>query len=365
MPVVMHSKFFFPFIVPKDILFRIVVEITFIAYLALAHIDERYRPRFTALTWSIIAFFGVNVIATVTGIGLYSSFWGNYERMSGIFHQLHLVLYFLVLVNVFRTEKDWHGFITFSIFMSGLMSFMAFAQYLQVDFLMGSSGGQRLTATMGNPTFFAAYLLFNLFFIAYFIAREERFNIRLFVASFLAFDGYLVLSVVLYELAGTNDWGILNILKTPILKEAIRYPVFVSTFVLYQAVIGAAWFFRSKKFAITSLLAITLAFEFFIFLPLLLIYDFSIFNLVNIFPQIKLGIFILMILITTIIIINWIRRNCARVIKKNREKINEVKLPFDKFIYWFLIIILILLLLIILFSLVQMLGFFRILSQTA
>ncbi|KHO55572.1 MAG: hypothetical protein QT10_C0001G0176 [archaeon GW2011_AR19] len=106
-------------------------------------------------------------------------------------------------------------------------------------------------------------------------------------------------------------------------------------------------------------------FEFFIFLPLLLIYDFSIFNLVNIFPQIKLGIFILMILITTIIIINWIRRNCARVIKKNREKINEVKLPFDKFIYWFLIIILILLLLIILFSLVQMLGFFRILSQTA
>lgn len=264
-PVVMHSKFFFPFIVPKDVLFRVVVEIIFIAYLALAHIDERYRPRFTALTWSVIAFFGVSVLAMITGIGLYSSFWGNYERMSGIFHQLHLVLYFIVLVNVFRAEKDWHGFLTFSIFMSGLMSFMAFAQYLQVDFLMGSSGGQRLTATMGNPTFFAAYLLFNLFFIAYFIAREQRFDIRLFATSFLVFDGYLILSAILYELAGTSDWGMLNILKTPVLKEAVRYPVFVSSFLLYQSAIGVAWFFHSKKFVIISLLIVTLAFEFFIF----------------------------------------------------------------------------------------------------
>ena len=46
LPLVMHSHFFFPFIVVKNVLFRIVVEIIFVAYLLLAHLDPHYRPKF-------------------------------------------------------------------------------------------------------------------------------------------------------------------------------------------------------------------------------------------------------------------------------------------------------------------------------
>lgn len=264
-PIVMNSKFFFPFIVPKDILFRIIVEIIFFAYLALASLDSHYRPRFTMLTWSVIAFFGISLGAMIAGIGWYSSFWGNYERMGGIFHHLHLVLYFIVLINVFRRDRDWHGFLTFSIFMGMLMSFMAFAQYLQVDFLLGSSGGQRLTATMGNPTFFAAYLLFNLFFLGYFLAKENRFAIRLYAISFLVLDVYLVLAALLSRMAGASDWGLFNLLKAPVLNQAWEYPTFFWGFVIYQACIAAVWFFRERRYALSALLVATLFFQFFIF----------------------------------------------------------------------------------------------------
>jgi len=265
LPLVMNSHFFFPFIVVKNVFFRIIVEVIFVAYLILAQVDSRYRPHFDKISLALLTFFGVSIISALVGIGLNTSVWGNYERMSGLFHFFHLVLYFFVLANVFKTRKDWHSFFTFSIFASLLMSFLALAQWLEIPFLLRSSGGRRLSGTLGNATFFAAYLIFNLFFVLYFWAKEKRFDLKLFLYSFLTFDGFLIVSAALSKLAPTADWGVLNLFKVPLLIEAFKYPNLLLPFLIFQVLIAVAWFLKTRKYTVQILLSVVFLFEFFIF----------------------------------------------------------------------------------------------------
>src|SRR3989344_9279557 len=211
--LIMHSRFFFPFIVPRNVAFRVIVEIAFAAYLVLAYLEPSYRPKMHRLAWAVLAFLGVSFLAALVGLNFNRSFWGNYERMSGLFHQLHLVMYFFVLFATIRREETWHSFLTFSIFVSSLMSLIGFAQWLRVPFLLASSGGDRLSGTVGNATFFATYLLFNLFFILYFWVKEQRFDLKLFTLSYLIIDGYMVVAAALNVMGGGAHWGIFNGLK--------------------------------------------------------------------------------------------------------------------------------------------------------
>ncbi|MDD2807028.1 MAG: O-antigen ligase family protein [Patescibacteria group bacterium] len=263
----MNSQFFFPFIVPKNIAFHITAEVIFIAYLILAHLNSRYRFRAwrSKLVWAVVAFFVINIIASLSGIGLYSSFWGNYERMSGLFHLLHLLLFFLVIVGTFRDKSDWHRLFTFSVFTSILMAFLGFAQVINTPFLLKSSGGQRVTGTVGNPDFFAAYLIFNLFFLLYFIAKEKRLDIKLFFYSFLTFDIIAIGSSILYQLAPEADWGILSFLRTSLIQQAVNLHLFFFSYLLLQGGVAVVWFYRQRPQLIRGLLSVIFIFEFFVF----------------------------------------------------------------------------------------------------
>ena len=264
LPLFMHSQFFFPFIVPRDVLFRVVVEVVFAAYLLLAYLDPTYRPKMHKLAWAVLAFFGVSLLAGLFGLSFNRSFWGNYERMSGLFHQLHLVMYFFVIFSTIRREEAWHSFLTFSIFISSLMSLIGFAQWLRVPFLLASSGGDRLSGTVGNATFFATYLLFNLFFILYFWVKEQRFDLKLFTLSYLIIDGYMVVAAALNVMAGGANWGIFNGLKVTLLKSMAEYPKFFIPFLLLQVLIFVVWFYRRQPRVVQALLSALFAFEFFI-----------------------------------------------------------------------------------------------------
>ena len=265
LPLAMNSQFFFPFIVVKNVLFRIIVELIFGAYLFLAFTDPAYRPRWDKITWLVIGFFIVSVVAGIFGIGFSRSLWGNYERMSGLFHHLHLVLYFLVVANIFKDKKDWQALFTFSVFTSLIAVWLAYAQWLEIPFLLKSSGGARLTGTVGNAAFFATYLLFNLFFLLYFLARSARFNFKVFALSSLVLDLYLIGAGILYKIFATVDWHAFNFLKYSFLNQASEYPQLVIPFLIYQLLILGAWIFKKNKFSVFSLLLITFFLEFFIF----------------------------------------------------------------------------------------------------
>lgn len=163
-PLVISTDFFFPFVTPKTIFFRVLVEIIFAAYLILLLANKKYRPRINVLTITITLFLAVYILSSLTGINLSRSFWSTYERMTGIFTMLHLFAFFIVLTGVFKKKEDWEKVLGVSIIVGIILS---------LYILMGKGISTRGGGTIGNTSFMAAYLLFDVFFaIILFLAKR-------------------------------------------------------------------------------------------------------------------------------------------------------------------------------------------------
>lgn len=177
-PLIVVRSSFFPFVTPKTIYFRILVEIISAAYLILVISFPRYRPKLNLLSISIFIFFGISVLASVFGINFERSFWSTYERMTGIFTLSHLLIFFLILSSVFKERKDWEKLLTASILAGVLLSLYVLLSPQQIS----TRGG----GTIGNTSFMATYLLFDIFFaVALFLSKKD-FSWRFFSGGSLA-----------------------------------------------------------------------------------------------------------------------------------------------------------------------------------
>ncbi len=168
-PLIVSSTLFFPFITGKNFAFRIIVELLFGGWIALMFYDRSYRPRFSWLLASVVAFVGIIAVADITGENPLKSIWSNFERMEGLIALVHLLMYFLVAGSVLNTEKLWTRFFNTSVFVSGLLGLYGFFQLLgRFDIHQGSS---RLDATLGNATYLAVYMLFHVFITVFLLSR--------------------------------------------------------------------------------------------------------------------------------------------------------------------------------------------------
>lgn len=163
-PLIVNTQFFFPFVAPKTIFFRAVVEVILAAYIFLVAAKRSYRPRINVLTITVGLFAGIFVLTSFTGINFERSFWSTNERMTGIFTILHLFAFFLVLTSAFKERKDWEKILGVSIIVGVILSLYV---------LLGGQLSTRGGGTIGNTSFMAAYLLFDIFFaIILFLAKR-------------------------------------------------------------------------------------------------------------------------------------------------------------------------------------------------
>ncbi len=160
---------YFPFISGKGFLFRILVEVLFGLYVFLAVTSPEYRPKMSWITKAVGVFTLVIFIADLLGENSFKSIWSNYERMEGFVLIAHLALYYIVASSVLKTEVLWNRFWNTSIISSVVMSLFAVMQ------LMGKSainqGGVRVDGTLGNSSYFAIFLVFNIFLCLYMFFR--------------------------------------------------------------------------------------------------------------------------------------------------------------------------------------------------
>ncbi len=254
-PFIVGSKFFFPFIVLKNVVFRVVVELIFLAYVILILREPKYRLRLNWLTLSVFIFFIILILTSFTGIGLDRSLWGNYERMGGIVRWLHVLMFFVAVAGVFQSKKDWFDFFTFSVFTSFLISFFGFAQKLNIPFILSSSGGSRLTGTIGNASYLAAYLIFNIFFLIYFLIRDKLFNLKLFFYSIIGADIVIVLFDIYQRYSAKLP------AEASLFRQISAYPRLLWSLILIQVVVFGAYFLRRNRLAAKTLIGALLVFE--------------------------------------------------------------------------------------------------------
>lgn len=160
-PFIVSSSMFFPYITGKNFTFRIIVEVILAAWVVLAFLDARYRPRFSWVL-AALALFTVTVgVADLLSANPFKSFWSNFERMEGYITILHVFAYFVVASAVLNSTRLWNAFWYSSLGASVVIAFVG----LGPVFTALSTGANlpRIDATFGNPIYLAVYALFHTF----------------------------------------------------------------------------------------------------------------------------------------------------------------------------------------------------------
>jgi hypothetical protein len=237
----------FPFIVGKYIWFRSCVDLAFIFFLlgllfqdkegaCLKKLKEVFKNKI-AITVSV--FTAIFLLAGFFGVNPAASFWSNFERGEGGLQILHLFIFFVLLLALFKEEKDWQKIFIFSLVAGLLMTFygvgaslkyidakIAFRtnpngngmEYEQV--LTGEGGpfyqtfksfigspfnqkGFRFSGSIGNPAYVAVYSIFMMFYALYILAKKYKNRYRSIGAIIL----YFLLAVFLAVFIGAATRG--------------------------------------------------------------------------------------------------------------------------------------------------------------
>ena len=188
-PLVVMSSFFFPYIVGKAVLFRILVEIAVGTWVILAIRDEKYRPRFSWISGGILAFVVVMFFADLLGENPLKSFWSNYERMEGWVTLLHLLGYFVVITSFLNTKKLWNRFFNTSLAVSVWVGLYGVFQI--AGWVGATQGVSRLDVTFGNASYLAIYAVFHIFLALFLLIQRQSWN---------DFGGYIYSGIILLNI---------------------------------------------------------------------------------------------------------------------------------------------------------------------
>lgn len=224
-PIYVSDSTLFPFITGKNFTFRILIETIFIFWIVLAVFDAEYRPRLTTLFKAVTIFTIIVFLADLLGPNPARSFFSNYERMEGFMMILHLYLFFIMLVSVFKKKKDWLVFLHSIIVGSLIVSYIALLQKLGLRPSILS--GTRVDATIGNPSYLAAYLIFAIWLFGILIRNFKK---NIWLAS--TYVAALIFELAIFYFTETRGAAI----------------ALVGTAVLFLAVLVVFWnkFFAKK-----------------------------------------------------------------------------------------------------------------------
>ncbi|NQV88106.1 MAG: O-antigen ligase family protein [Parcubacteria group bacterium] len=206
----------FPFITGKNFLFRFLIEIAFGAWMMLALLNEKYRPKKSILLTSVIIFVGLMFVANILGVEPRKSFWSNLERMDGWITLIHLLVYTLVLSSLLNTKRLWKMFWNTTIIASFGVGLFAVSQLARRYFVeaLGYSldhgilsilpiinqGGVRLDATFGNSAYLAVYMLLHIFITVAMLIKYHSVSLKMRIMYLAA----LVLQFISLYYSGTR-----------------------------------------------------------------------------------------------------------------------------------------------------------------
>lgn len=156
-PLIKSNVFFYPFVSGKFFYLMAVAEAVFFVWLAAAVIHPEYRPKKSAIFFSLAALLVAMAASTVFGADPIHSFWSNYERLTGLAAWIHLFAFFLAVSSSLKKE-DWPAVFAVSNLAAAIVSIATLA----------STGEAALDrGPLGNDSFLGAYLTINVFLSVY------------------------------------------------------------------------------------------------------------------------------------------------------------------------------------------------------
>jgi Lipid A core - O-antigen ligase and related enzymes len=154
------SDLLFPYITSKQLSFNILTEFLLLIWGVFIWKFPAYRPKKSLMTWGIVAFLIAILYSCSYSVDPALSFWGDAERMLGVFHIVHFFFLYLIMISVFKSYEDWQILFGSSIIIATIVS------------IIGLSGNPY--STIGNTAYVSGYLIFNLYFCALLFYRAGK-----------------------------------------------------------------------------------------------------------------------------------------------------------------------------------------------
>ena len=155
----------FPFITSKQISFNLIIEVLLIFWVALIVKYPQYRPKKSFISLGLLAYFVVLIISSFTGVDFNLSFWGDIERMLGVFHLLHFLALYFIIITVFRSREDWKLFFIYLITLASFVSLYAITN-------------NKPDSTFGNATYTGSFFMFSTYFCLLLFFGEKNKTLR-------------------------------------------------------------------------------------------------------------------------------------------------------------------------------------------
>lgn len=173
MPLVFIPTVIFPFVFSKLIVFQILIGLTFPAYLALAWMEPKHRPSKSALYIAIAAYLGAVLLSVLFSVDIHRSWWGNQERMNGLFTVLHFFAWLTMAVGTIKRWEGWRNLLRYEVVLSVVMAFVAIFQRLNPRLLVFEAG-ERVGGLLDNPIYMGTYQMFNLAFLTLLFLKTKN-----------------------------------------------------------------------------------------------------------------------------------------------------------------------------------------------
>ncbi len=217
-PVVTSGGFFFPYVVPRNIFFRVAVELGALALVwALCFGGEELDLRYEPIFWALVAFVSGALLSAFFSPARDHSLFGDFERMGGVWAWLHLALFFLLLRTL--RDQEWSWVLNAALIVSIVVSVSAILEHSTIasaarlsDSMVGGS-----SSTVGNAGLLAAYLLFAMALAGYLASTSVRFRLL-----YLAAAGVNLLGLVYAENRSTVLGLVLGALTGSVILAALH-----------------------------------------------------------------------------------------------------------------------------------------------
>ncbi len=160
LPLAFNPKFLDAFALPKVTILRVIVLIMLFTWIVKTIERGEFTWRKSPLNLPVLIFVFVTFIATIFSTNPYFSFFGQHmHHMEGLWATLiYVVLYFLVIANL--DVSKIRKIISVFLIASGVTVVYGLLQHFGIEFVnwqISSKG--RIWSSMGNPNFFAGFLV--------------------------------------------------------------------------------------------------------------------------------------------------------------------------------------------------------------
>jgi O-antigen ligase len=155
----------------KAIFLQLIVLAAAALWVPLAVADRRYRPDWRhPLVIASTVWLAANVVAAAFGVDPYRSVWSTLIRMTGVFAQAHLWLYFLMLTVFLRERGARRLTLAAAVIVSVAIGFLSWHEY-------SLTHSVRVSSALDNAGFLGGYAVVS-FWLCLYAALTERRHVR-------------------------------------------------------------------------------------------------------------------------------------------------------------------------------------------